>query len=496
MNNPWELSAYWESPDIELGSFLNESFSNDELLNTIYEASQTANKKNFLQTIWGIIKKGFGLLLAGIKKLIRGIKNFFTGKKQIISADSIVSEHTKPGHVDAQPKKNKIPVDIPADPESTVQPPKMDAIVKNLLVKFNGNGTVTLSPTQLKYNKGKIPDQGEVMNADYYAASALYCIKHPQIFDTVNTILNSISNIEQQLPDSNGAIGTRIQNMAKFRELTDEIARTTESWVKSINNEWSSTTVALDDFTNCSKKLSEVYDKIISIDKTLDISKFNVLDHSNLARSLNLIGDMITEINFGMNALSTAIQNVFQVDAGYKESIKNIKDLAEITDKMIKAGIPAKYIMWNIFYISHPALYGKESSNKPKWGQSRVVFIPKGNKQVYKIALNPEGLRANNAELRIYTELTKKGLQDVFCKIWCSSGNPAIVNAEFINKTLIDEYGQFAGHMEATKYVDNVNNAIKKAGLNYRIGDLHGGNFGINSQGKVVATDYGAFSYA
>lgn len=493
--NPWELTTYWESSDIEFDSFLNESFSNDELLNTIYEASQTATKKNFLQTIWGIIKKGFALLVAGIKKLINGIKNFFTGKKQITSADDIVSQHVKPKKIESQGKNNKIPVDIPADPKSEVQPPKFDAIVKNLSVKFNTNGSITLSPLQLNYNNGMVPNQNEINNAAEHAARALYCIKNPHIFSSITTVLDSIIDLAKMLPDAKAGIGTRLQNQAAIRKMTDAIVNNTGNWVNNIKDgEYSPTTVTLVEFTNFSKNLSGIYDKIISIDDTFDISKFNSIDHTNLARSLNTIGSKVMSINFGMNALSTAIQDVYQVDARYHSSIKNIKDLAEITSKMIKGGIPSKYIMWNIFFISDPSLYGNENRNFPKWGQSRVVFIPKGNKYVYKIALNPEGLRSNNNELRIYNDLSKKGLNDVFCKTWCDSGNPAIINAELIKETLTAANG-FFGHLQAPAYADEVNTAIKQAGLNYEIIDLHGGNFGINNRGKVVATDYGAFRH-
>ena len=499
--NPWELSTYWESSDIEFDSFLNESFNNDELMRIIYEASQTATKKNFFATIWELIKKAVAFIIKNVKKLISGIKAFITGNKSKTSADDIMSQHVSHPLTAASDSNTggSNQVQPLASEDSTVTPPTLEAIAKDISAKFEKDNSITFTMKNMKgINIRGVHDKSGLPNKRGRALKVITCLKHPDYVKSLSTLLNDIVDIVKLVPASNAGMLSKINGNAQVRIKAEKISEQTRKLLINIddyNLGDDQYNISYQEFNNFGKQLSSIYDILIKIDNNYDLNQFNRHTRDYIATALNIIGGITTELNFGMNALSSAIQQIYQVDAKYEKCIDNLKDLADVTEQMIKSGIPTKFVMWNVFFISNPKLYGKESRNHPKWGQSRVVFIPQGNNEVYKIALNSEGMRANNIELKLYAEFKAHNLNDVFCKTWCSCGNSTIINAEYVPTTLAAKEGNVNGAFHAARLSNEINNKIRAAGLRYYINDLHHYNFGINKDGNIVATDYGAFQH-
>lgn len=480
--------------------FMNESFDDNTILTYISEATATPiTKENIFDKIWKIIITATSEIGTIFKKFLDAIKSLITGRSDpVITIDKIASDYVKPNSdIPTDTKSEKIK--IPADKNSEIKPDDIELIYSNLLIDIDKDKNIRVNILNAAMNRNSIQVKNPSSFIAYAVPCALSIIKYPDLLDQFKNIIHNISKLMNYhiSPDDSVELNRvkKLDMNYDVSSLNNDIENLAKNMCTKIPLNIF-TSVKYDDIVKASKNIADLFDEITHIDKIFDKDKYENASIA-LCKIINLCGNILLNVQHGINCLCNGLKSVYQVNGIYSNSVKDISTLDKIVDKMISAGIPNKYIMRNIFILSDPKLYGKESLDKPKWGQTRVVFIP-NNKIVYKIALNGPGIRANNAELKIYSDFTKHDIGNLLCKVNTinDSAHNTIIEAEYVGKPFTSKYRTtFAAETAARKFEQELNNQAKAAGITYTILDIHRKNIGFNNSGNPVVIDYGWFQH-
>jgi hypothetical protein len=194
---------------------------------------------------------------------------------------------------------------------------------------------------------------------------------------------------------------------------------------------------------------------------------------------------VVLQLQIGCTLIASAMRNCYVIDADYCETIKDPAVLGQFVNKMLTAGIPDKYVAFNLWMVSDKSLKGNAKVEAPTWGMSRVVFRPEDPKIVYKMALNGWGIRSNISEIKISEAVYAAGQGEHFAKILWHDDTNSIVSMERLSIDKSRAKGA-AGPLR-----DAMKDAMAKAGIkNAKMGDQTPANTGFRGD-VAVSFDYG-----
>lgn len=490
------IDLTWGSFDLDPMNVLHESCEYSVLyesgimeLDTMFgEASNGANKQNIFQKIWAFIQKGLKWIGKRFSQFVNYVKTLLTGHPQR-SIDSILAElHVEPTHANGS-----ISVNIPSNERSAYKPPDVKLMVKPVILKINNDKSMSFNMAgvmgKLDYGNyeakqggvlgfgKKIPIRGQqyvgpnVLVGDdtvtLYLLDAMFLLLNPGNFDY-------LIKIAQYIKDQN---------------FDKDISANWDSFNKSINkykqNPSANATVTLDQILEFQTKLNDLQTATEILD-TPD----NVIHHNYFVIAiLNQFSKFVSGLQMGINTITATAIGIYQIDASYYESIKDLKTFSKFVDVCVKSSIPSKYIANNVYLVCAPNIKGsKGGENNPIWGQSRVVFFPNDNKGlVYKVALSGWGVKCNKSEYNISEAFKKHGGDYLLAPTLDISTEGTVSVAERVQ--MLKNNGIF-DQSKILKLQGDIRDfcRINKIPLNLG-GDLHGGNIGIR-HGKFVALDY------
>ena len=362
--------------------------------------------------------------------------------------------------------------------------PKADikGISKDLIVKFNDDQSFEITfiaeadiygvyninaESQYKGNKSlRNPDK--LKNGFYQAL--LY-----QIFSN-DSYREMLSNIAKALNDKNCEEVLNLFN--KFDKQADVDTEKFRSITSDLRYK-----ITLDNF----KKTMDVINEINVAASNCNLYEY-AAGNDTLLKSANLFAVYLNNIQYSINWLTSVLNNSYELDDKFQYSVYRVEDLDEIVHKMIFAGIPTKYIVYNVALMASMELGGVTTVDIPM-GQTRCALFPYDNKVVYKVATNAAGIRANKVDEYIYSKV--KG-EDIVAKFISHEKNYCVCTSERL-KTSGSESRKKQDAERIEKYVAS-DEFASKTGL--KLYDVHDENIGYNTDGKAVILDYGNFEKA
>ena len=473
--NPFE-DIYYIDPDI-FKENVNSTFY-EEL---ITEAKNGTTKKNIFQKIWEVIKKVFKWIADQFKKFINWIKNIFK-KENTKSADQILEENNvkKVAAMAAGgvALAGVLKLTIPSDEKSEVDmSAAIDLEVKQLTAQFNKDKrSVIFNLSDVKSFRHKNVDSSgmAIKSGAANADNPLYVfawIKYPRVVDEFIKIFNYIT--------TNNSIdkNTLVKMYDNFVEIHEDSLRLIKAFPDMLVE------INLDDIDNFNNKVIGFNKMAEAFDKPENIAKID--NNADIIEVTNGLSRFSILLQFGLNQIFSSMNKIYEVDARYNESINDINKLSEIVYEFIKTGMPYKYIARNVYIISSKNIRGEADIDKPKWGQTRVVFINKKQNRVHKIAMNQGGIRANIGEDEVYKTFASKGGSSLLTKVLGITDNKCIIDHEWANMDASKTHDQLSNLKTIIKHFTTINN------INLDVNaDLHSDNVGYVGS-KLVATDYG-----
>lgn len=370
---------------------------NTEFQQYYQEVTTGTTKKNVFQKLWNFILKVLKLLSRQITRLINWIKRLFSNKRNIKTADQIISDSVSLSDElfdsDGFSNSKFVKLHIPSHMNSEIELEDIHLMAKDFILKFTNDGNFTIDAwdidnriqfyTNVKPNASQGPIKGKHKGGKRPLINLLVLLNKPEIF---NKLKNAVSVIYSN---------DRSKILSAWDDFNDDFQN---SW------DFSKQEYSLDQCIEFQKSLNEL---IAEFEKFHDIDNTNI--NNDVVFTLNKISDFLSDLQMQMNALTSAFTNAYIVDKKYYGSIKNIDELSQFVNKCIDAGIPHKYLAYNIYIVSSNKLKGYGSNgdeNNPVWGQSRVVLYPSSDKNiVYKIALSKWGIASNKIEFDISKKL-------------------------------------------------------------------------------------------
>lgn len=445
--------------------YWNES-SSDELRAMYEDAVNGTTKKNIVYRLIELIKRGLAWLHAQWRKFVNFLAGLF--KRGTRSADQLVTDS---GIVSSDtPAEDEEDVPIPSDKKSHVPPPDgIKPAFKTMLIKINKDNSLTLKAAEIK-TRNYANDFGQVPGKKGTPMSPLTILRFVENPHVIPMLLDAARIVaEEDLKDPNVA--------SKF-------ANAVEGYVKA----WTATNMVSNEFTfkfeqvrEIAKQLNDAVtytNKIILTDDTL-----NNLDGTTV-KNLNALTRDIMNLQMSMNALTSLMHGIYQIDRKYFGCAKTMEELDRFVALCIKYAIPTKYISWNLYKIASKELKGEGSEYSPIWGQSRVVFVPLNSNVVHKFALSEWGRQSIRSEENISSLFKKYGKEDLIATVVKTYPNHCAVDMEKVdtNKTA---YGNVCGPLR-----NDMNEVLRDHNVKIDIIDVHPGNIG-RKNGKWCCIDYG-----
>jgi hypothetical protein len=452
-------------------SILVES-NNKEFDVAVSNASKGTTKKNLLQKIWAFIKKILGLISRGVAAIIRFIKSLF--KRKTKGVDQIAEELSLPiSPLTPKSEEQSSRVELPSNPASEVDVPKdINCIFKPLQIKINNDESIgiTLSEVNARNfgmrDSGKAPGHEQVRYSD--ATNAISLMQQPALLDELVNVAKAIK------------VGL---DSGKIDEFFNGWTR----WDMKFNARGidSDSKITIKQMEYFQLKFNEIMKELEALG---DLENHNNLNNNRVIDKLNGFAGFCGRVQMGMNNISGALQQLYVIDAKYRNCIKDVETLSMFVDKCIQSAIPPKYISYNAYLVSNVNLKGDGSEgneNHPRWGQTRVVFFPIDNRTViHKIALSGYGVRCNRNEYRITDKFKSEGGSDLLALVVSHTPSFGIITAERVNIP-----GDISSS-ELEKIRTKVRLFANKKNLPIAITDIHSGNVGVKHKNYVI-TDYG-----
>lgn len=236
-------------------------------------------------------------------------------------------------------------------------------------------------------------------------------------------------------------------------------------------------------------KLSKLFGRLNNaINKITDKDIANI--SSSQIQAFNTFIDIFNMYQYSINAITTSITGVYQIDGKYIGTIKDINTMAKFVHMMISDGIPPKFIANNCYLAASSEMNTVGSKDKPIWGQTRLVLFPKNlPRSVYKIALSTAGVMANQNETKVTNILKKSNQMDpkVITPVESMTNDGCIATVE---RAVTDGNKIYTDEINSVWRA--VNDRLKKANANCYIDDIHGDNVGRDmTSNNPIIMDYG-----
>lgn len=472
---------------------------------SIYEDATTGTtKQNAFHKLWNFIMKGLKWLQKQFSRFIAFIKKIFTNGKVKKTADQAAedsglkpntgsgSDSAAQSELSAQSvsntsgSKSSVNISIPSDKErSQVEMPDINVISKDLIVKFAEGGKFTIDTTdiddRIKFGSGSPkksqgPIKGKSKGGRMRLVTLLMYLNEPEKLTKLEQTITSIFEGKKDF--------TTIHSLAV-----------------SLNNEiigifdFSDKVYTVDQCLEFQKRLNEMIQKFETFhDDNLSFGNPNEREYEDTILIINGIAEHLANLQMCMNALTTAFTHAFLVDEKYMNTVNDIETLSKFVETCINAGIPHKYLGYNVYLVSTPALKGNGDNgdqNNPIWGQSRVVLYPNQNKRVvYKVALSRWGIGANYSEYQV-SEKMKNKTADCLALTKSITANHAVTSME----RLVLPDRNTVREMDLENLRDILKNDAEKLNMRMDIsGDIHAGNIGYkdpSDRSKFACIDYG-----
>lgn len=419
-------------------------------------------------------------------KIIKWIKGLFT-KKQPRSAEQILVSLGVASQDDVDAKNIVVPK--ADDSEVTpMQPKDLDFALKPLMVSFKNDQSITISFQEVKASlmgsdkDMKIKGQDSGLSGIPKFFHALYKLElgRPII------ALYYIKNIGQSQDQLLAYCKILYEEKTKNSSLVDLVNFTDKVWENA-------RTFADQNKNGCDVKVSELerfgqtLSKCSELLRKYDESQTPMDKYWYTAASR--VSSMIAELQYGLNDITRSLKGVYVMSPAHCNTIRDIGMLSKFAAKMIEAGIPSKYIGFNIYMASHGDLKGQGSALNPVWGQSRVTLFPiKNDKVVYKIALNGTGVRSNRIESSSWATIQSSNYSEWFAAVNAVTKNRCVVEMERVNTDK-------KGHVHKASIVEEVREKVKSICQELNLPndlsiDIHVGNIGWKNNHACVI-DYG-----
>lgn len=477
------------------------------------EASGIVKKKgNIFRRLWNFIVKAWNWIVERFNKLIKFISSKVRPKKstdqileeigvkpsqtapsqsssvgneapeQSVSSNSAVSSASKQSRHSTQSKlKITAPDGTPAE-----------LAFKDLNTAFDENGNVTMRVKDVtSKNNAKAPVKATpVANVGWKSAVyVLRCIENPGLFEGYNKAAECVNDVIEYIKSKKDGVKMFDSYIIKkVNELTQNVGQARrEITSRDIDREYTFSLGKIREFNDTLNKISDMINKANS--NLTDDTLFNIDQFLNLFNSFCLDVDTL---QMGVNTLTSALMDVFSVDARYYESIKDPEMLSKFAEKCVDASIPVKYITYNIFVLTTADIKGKGKKEKPVAGQSRAIFYPIPNEKiVYKVAVNKMGLRANANEILLTNAFRKDPEGEAIALITpttYTSSNNYVIAAERVEDNSIGTADQLAIEHLKNKLLDACNRLNISRDTT---GDIHVDNVGRIGN-RAVCVDYGS----
>lgn len=470
----------------------DDYFSDDSnlFIETIQEATQTpTNKEGLLRRLINIIRKALKWLADRWRQFIAWIAKKLGRKSKTADQcmETALNGKKIKGNSDGEDKVVSFNPD-PLDDKYNPEPVDIKLIAKSLYIDFN-NDTITLRQKDIlkkriknnianQFKKDAAASQPETPLGYYDMLNIFTLLYDPQfnkVFeDSVNllaeaiknplspnaaTLINSVEQLNQLFSRAPKRRGNLTITIAQLNQVNDFIRRVNESLA------------FLDDPAKTSLEFSLKYG-------------------TPLLNALNTLSGIVTRLQYAVNYITGAMNQVHTVDANYLESIDDKDTLANFVSECINGNIPSKYIAYNVWAVCTKRLRGDADQKKPRMGQSRLVILPDRENTVLKIALNSGGIRDIRNEIAI-SKIVQDAQPPVVTRVVKAYGpNPTErpVAAD-VEKADLKRKATMADIMSVT---DALTDALHDKGYwNIYIADIHFKNVG-QVNGHWVVTDYGA----
>lgn len=463
----------------------------NQLIEILEVTGNGVTKTNSGNRLWEFLRKVFRWIKERVMQFVNFIKRFFT--KKMKSADQILSDigvEPAPQKVDTGKEMQPVSVPVNAHPNSTATPSELKVLIKDLMVRFDSDSqSITLSINDAanngnyddldqRHKQGKAPGQGLVNNFRTKIALGIAIMAVPNLANEMVQLAMALN------PKTIDETWTN-----RFNKWWDAIPG-------QVNNDYRITLEAVNHFQ---RKLNEVHAYLEKIDSP--DSSDNSPQNRYLIQSMNTFAARMSDLQMGINSLTSIIQSSYQVDARFQGSVKDVEKLSLFVDDCIKAGFPPKFIANNCYLISSSSIKGdgsKGNMENPIWGQSRLVFFPPNSTSnngpiVLKIALSGWGVRANKSESSItqkFLSADKTEGMEIIAPVLATTKSSSVISAE---KVLVKDEKEVTKN-EIDLVVSKLNQFTAKHQIPLDIsGDIHEGNVGYRN-GQPLATDYGMAS--
>lgn len=443
-----------------------ESFYDDvieEHQQILTEATKPVKKEGFGSRIVTVIKNILKLIVKALGRVIDLIKSIF--RKNTKSADQILMELGVKGNYTGE-------VSIPeVDSQSKIHFGNVNIITKPLIASFNKD-SVTITSANVIGNaitKGKsTPITGRKGN--YY-----FPIKgvHNLVFKLMDD-----SNSDKNLKLVADELSTERKLSSKGKAALDSLVKYMKVTQKLSVKNFTVTSARLTEFQ---QTINYVHDKM----QTYDLPESGVFDEN--LKDINVFAQLCNEIQFGLNTVAECMSNIYAIDAKYVDSIGTVDTLSKFSEKLIDAGIPAKYTALNILLVADQKIKGpKANPLKPILGQTRTVLFPPNKGYVLKIALSKMGARANEAEGKIYNKVKNTSASKLFAAVEGLTPNKCITMMEKITNP------RKPSAIELKAFRSELSKVTKDMDIPLNINaDMHFDNVRFRDDGHAVTIDYG-----
>jgi len=462
--------------------------------------SKPVTKKNLITRIMETIKKIFTWIAKQWNRFTNWVKNLFKRKTQSVDAivdevfkspsnnQSIKSQKTLISANDKSLESNKSvseqkSISIPFNPivgdDKTDHTENITLAYKDLQCKIDGSSflfRVNYVQDSNMVNRGRnaVPGHAPLNNSWNAIVFTFDMIINPDKLNLLKDIISSLNAKEYE-----GGIFNETQfvnKVNKFKQYWNTGASVPNKFVADIKN------------------IEEVNKVIQDIHKALsfyDDPSIIPGENSVIVReALNFIADVSWRFQFGINAITTCMNHIYEIDAKYAEMIDNNEDLSKFVEGCITGNVPPKYIAWNTFAICSKRMRGNADQRRPKMGQTRLALFPLNEPVAIKVALSQYGVRSNNAEAMVFDAFKKNNSDHLLTRVENISKNKCVISMELVDTDTVDRHDS-SHQKKYDKLLDDIHDARINAGLKISLTDIHWGNIGIRKNGEFVATDYG-----
>ncbi len=403
-SNDFELDIFESVSIYDPGLYFRES--SDDYFLYKEAGSEGVTKKNFIQKAWELIKKAFAFIGKIIGRIINFIKSLFS-KKVSKTADQCASEIFKPDtslRSDKSSQASEI-IKLPSNPRSTVTvPAQIKVSAQDLMLKLDKEKDSITADCNYWHNKSGDVDNKYLTQPGHGRVSAVYVIEALAVISDRQLCQQYFRTIEEVLGLYNGNTETTGKKLKESFDKMSEFWNNVAEKLEDVNT--GEITFSLANFISFQKEFNAVQDKFTEIDHA---KRYDFEKDLDAVTVVNQVLSTLAIVQMGLNAITASISNIFMVDRRFKGVADTPEKLAQFSKKLVDAGIPPKFISYNCYIVASDDVKGDPDldGSAPCWGQTRVVFFPKDEKIIYKVALSTFGRLANKSEYDICAKARK-----------------------------------------------------------------------------------------